>query len=208
MKCMVMKRIGVLVSAAIAACVLLPVFPVDALAQGFVTGSANTDGFSIVGWLCDIGNRLGRGNFTIIVHRDSVDGTTVAVVCNYEHFDDVVISGNTATFHSVGSCLALTDVGTLQAFTSDNTFTIVDKGEPGPDNDSVDVNLASGTGITIPGSLLVDGNFIVSPLTAGPTARDLWTLQGRLTVRAPSVALTTQPSECLREFPRPPGYAS
>ena len=46
---------------------------------------------------------------------------------------------------------------------SDNTFTIVDNGEPGAGIDSVDVNLASGTGITIPGSLLVDGNFIVSP---------------------------------------------
>jgi hypothetical protein len=113
LKCMMMKRIGVLVSAAVAACVLLPVCPVDALAQGFVTGSANTDGFSIVGWLRDIGNGLGRGDFTIIVHRDSVDGTTV--------------------------------------------------GEPGAGNDSVDVNLASGTGITIPGSRLVDGNFIVSP---------------------------------------------
>ena len=157
MKCMVMKRMSVLVSAAVATFVLLPVFPVDALAQGFVTGSANTDGFSIVGWLRDIGNGLGRGAFTIIVHRDSVDGTTVAVVCNYKRFDDVVIS--------VGSCLALTNIGTTQPFTSDNTFTIVDKGEPGPgnDNDSVDVNLASGTGITIPGSGLVDGNFIVSP---------------------------------------------
>ena len=107
MKCMVMKRMSVLVSAAVAACVLLPVFPVDALAQEFVTGSANTDGFSIVGWLRDIGNGLGRGAFTIIVHRDSVDGTTVAVVCNYKRFNDVVISverdGNTAKFHSVGS---------------------------------------------------------------------------------------------------------
>jgi hypothetical protein len=82
MQCMVMKWLGVLLSAAVAACVLLPVFPVDAVAQGFVTGSANTDGFSIVGWLRDIGNGLGRGNFTIIVHRDSVDGTTVAS----EHF--------------------------------------------------------------------------------------------------------------------------
>jgi hypothetical protein len=170
MQCMVMKRMSVLVSAAaVVAFVLLPVFPVDALAQGFVTGSANTDGFSIVGWLRDIGNGLGRGAFTIIVHRDSVDGTTVAVVCNYKRFDDVVLSvergANIATFHSVGSCLALTNIGTTQPFTSDNTFTIVDKGEPGPgnDNDSVDVNLASGTGITIPGSGLVDGNFIVSP---------------------------------------------
>jgi hypothetical protein len=162
-----MTRIGVLLSAAVAACVLLPVFPINALAQGFVTGSANTDGFSIVGWMRDIGNGRGRGDFTIVVHRDSVDGTTVAVLCNYNRFDDVVLSvrrsGNTATFHSVGSCLALTDSGTVQLFTSDNTFTIVDKGEPGPDNDSVDVNLVSGTGITIPGSLLVDGNFIVSP---------------------------------------------
>ena len=97
------------------------------------------------------------------MHRESVDGTTVAVVCNYQHFDDVVISGDTATFHSVGSCLALTNIGTAQPFTSDNTFSIVDNGEPGAGNDSVDVNLASGTGITIPGSVLVDGNFIVSP---------------------------------------------
>ena len=76
MKCIVMKRIGVLLSATVAACVLLSVLPVDALAQGFVTGSANTDGFSIVGWMRDVGNRIGRGAFTIIVHRDSVDGTT------------------------------------------------------------------------------------------------------------------------------------
>jgi hypothetical protein len=166
-KCIAMKRMGGLLSAAVAACVLLSVFNVDALAQGFVTGSANTDGFSIVGWMRDIGNGLGRGDFTIIVHRNSVDGTTVAVVCNYNRFDDVALSvtrsGNIATFHSVGSCLALTDSGTVQTFTSDNTFTIVDKGEPGPDKDSVDVNLASGTGITIPGSAPVDGNFIVSP---------------------------------------------
>ena len=61
MKCMVMKRMSVLVSAAVTAFMLMPVFPVDALAQGFVTGSANTDGFSIVGWMRDIGNRIGRG---------------------------------------------------------------------------------------------------------------------------------------------------
>jgi len=61
MKRIVIKRMSVLVSAAVAAFVLLSVFPVDALAQGFVTGSANTDGFSIVGWLRDIGNGLGRG---------------------------------------------------------------------------------------------------------------------------------------------------
>jgi hypothetical protein len=39
----------------------------------------------------------------------------------------------------------------------------VDNGEPGAGNNSVDVNLASRTGMTIPGSVLVDGNFIVHP---------------------------------------------
>ena len=162
MKRIVMKRTGLLIGA-FAAFALLAAFPVDALGQGFVTGSANTNGFSIVGSINEVGRGRGLGDFTIIVHRDSVDGTTVAVVCTYKHFDQVVISGNTATFHSVGSCQALTNIGTSQPFTSDNTFLIVDNGEPGAGNDGVDVNLASGTGITIPGSFLVNGNFIVSP---------------------------------------------
>ena len=163
MKRIVMKWIGVLVSAAFGAFALLAVFPVDALAQGFVTGSANTDGFSIVGLMRDQGNGRGKGDFTIIVHRDVVEGVTAAVVCNYKHFDDVVISGNTATFHSVGSCEVLTNSGTLQPFDSDNTFTIVDNGQPGAGTDSVDVNFLGAMGIAIPGSVLVDGNFIVSP---------------------------------------------
>ena len=132
-------------------------------AQGLVTGSANTDGFSIVGTLQVGANGKGKGDFTVIVHRDSVDGTTVAAVCQYKHFADVVISGPVATFRSVGSCFTLTSSGTRVPFTSDNTFGIVDNGEPGAGIDTVDVNLASGGGITIPGSLLVDGNFVVVP---------------------------------------------
>jgi hypothetical protein len=132
-------------------------------AQGFVTGSGNTDGFSIVGTLQATANGKGKGDFTVIVHRDLADGTTVAAQCQYKHFADVVISGNTATFRSVGSCVALTTTGARVPFTSDNTFGIVDHGEPGAGNDTVDVNLASGSGITIPGSLLVDGNFVVGP---------------------------------------------
>jgi len=132
-------------------------------AQGFVTGSANTDGFSIVGSLQVGANGKGKGDFTVIVHRDFVDGTTVAAVCQYKHFADVVISGPVATFRSVGSCYTLTSSGTRVPFTSDNTFGIVDNGEPGAGTDTIDVNLASGGGITIPGSLLVDGNFIVAP---------------------------------------------
>ena len=132
-------------------------------AQGFVTGSANTDGFSIIGSLQAAANGKGKGDFTIIVHRDSVDGTTVAAVCQYKHFADFVISGPVATFRSVGSCYTLTSSGTRVPFTSDNTFGIVDNGEPGAGIDTIDVNLASGGGITIPGSLLVDGNFIVAP---------------------------------------------
>lgn len=164
MKRIVMKWIGVLVSAAFAAFALLPVFPVDALAQGFVTGSANsTSGISIVGLVHDQGNGRGKGFFTIVVHRDVHEGNTAAVVCNYKHFDDLVISGNTATFHSVGSCKVLTISGTLQPFTSDNTFTIVDNGEPGAGLDALDVNFLGASGVAIPGDLLMEGNFIVSP---------------------------------------------
>ncbi len=132
-------------------------------AQGLVTGSANTDGFSIVGSLQLGANGKGKGDFTVIVHRDAVDGTTVAAVCKYKQFSAVVISGSVATFRSVGSCYTLTSSGTRVSFTSDNSFGIVDNGEPGAGIDSIDVNLASGGGITIPGSLLVDGNFIVAP---------------------------------------------
>lgn len=134
-----------------------------ASAQGLVTGSANTDGFSIVGSLQATANGKGKGDFTVIVHRDSVDGSTVAAVCQYRHFADVVITGSVATFRSVGSCYVLNNNGTRVPFTSDNTFGIVDNGEPGAGIDTIDVNLASGSGITIPGSLLVDGNFIVTP---------------------------------------------
>jgi hypothetical protein len=161
MKCKLTKRMTI---AAFAAGVMLPVFPAEALAQGFVTGSANTDGFSIVGTLHARGNGKGSGVFTIIVHRDTPEnGTVAAAVCEYKHFDNVVISGNVATFHSVGSCQALLTTGDTFPFTSDNTFGIVDNGTPGAGSDTVDVNGTGSTFITIPGSFLLDGNFIVSP---------------------------------------------
>jgi hypothetical protein len=145
------------------AAALLAVAPVDARAQAFVTGSANTDGFSIAGTLRDLGAGRWAGQFTIIVHRDIVDGTTVAAVCSYKNFDRVSIRGNVAVFHSLGECEAFTTAGTRQRFISDNVFGIADNGQPGAGNDTVDVNLISGTGLTIPGSFLVDGNFIVRP---------------------------------------------
>ncbi len=163
MKLHLTKWIGLLICAILAVLALRPASTVDALAQQFVTGSANTDGFSIAGLMVAGNNGKGRGDFTILAHRDTVDGATVAVICTYKHFDGVTISGNTATFHSVGQCRVLDNLGTSHSFTSDNDFTIVDNGEPGPGNDTVDVNLASGSGITIPGSTPVDGNFIVSP---------------------------------------------
>jgi hypothetical protein len=162
MKCKLTKRIKGLVIAAAVAGVMLPVLPAEALAQGFVTGSANTNGFSIVGVLHARGNGKGSGFFTIIVHRDTPEGATAAAVCEYKHFDNVVISGNVATFHSVGSCQALTTTGDIFPFTSDNTFGIVDNGTPGA-GDTVDVNGTGSSFITIPGSFLVNGNFIVSP---------------------------------------------
>lgn len=164
MKRIVMKWIGVLVSAAFAAFALLPVFPVDALAQGFVTGSGSSEsGSSILGLVHDQGNGVGKGFFTIILHRNVPEGNTAAVVCKYKEFNDLVISGNTATFHSVGSCKILTVSGTLQPFTSDNTFIIVDDGEPGAGIDALDVNFLGASGLSIPGGFLMEGNFIVSP---------------------------------------------
>jgi hypothetical protein len=148
--------------AAVAASVLLAAVPGKAWAQPFVTGSANTDGFSIVGTLRAVGAGW-AGQFTIILHRDIVDGTTVAAVCQYRNFDRVVIRLNLASFHSIGECEALTSAGGRARFISDNVFGIQDNGQPGAGNDTVDVNLISGTGLTIPGSFLVDGNFLVRP---------------------------------------------
>lgn len=153
-----------------AAILLLPAFAPGGAAQQsaaierFVTGSANTDGFTIAGRLRLTTAGKASGQFTIIVHRDSLGGETVtAVICEYNNFDGVFFNGDLASFHSVGKCKALTSTGGQQAFTSDNAFGIADHGDPGAGTDTVDVNLLSGTGVTIPGSLLVDGNFIVSP---------------------------------------------
>jgi hypothetical protein len=147
--------------AAAAAAALLSVAPVDANAQAFVTGSGSTDGFSMVGWVRDLGDGRGKGQFTIVLHRDSVDGTTVAAVCHYRNFDLVQIRDGVASFHSIGECEALSDNDRRVRFTSDNVFGIADHGQPGPGLDTIDVNIISGTGLAVPGAFLVDGNFIV-----------------------------------------------
>lgn len=136
---------------------------VEASAQAFVTGSGNTPGFSIVGRVRLLKNGLARGHFLIVVHRDAPEFANAAIVCSYNRFDDVVIAGNRATFHSVGTCVSLTTDGRSQVFTSDNVFTIVDEGEPGPGADAIDVNFLGAAGVAVPGSVLLHGNFIVSP---------------------------------------------
>ena len=156
------RSIAVLVTALCTA-LLLPAFASEAGAQSFVTGSGNTDGFSVVGWVRILSSGRVKGNFLIVVHRDEPEFTTAAAVCTYRTFDSVVISGSRATFHSIGSCVTLTTSGGRQSFTSDNTFTIVDNGAPGPGLDAIDVNFAGPSGVAVPGSLLVNGNFIVSP---------------------------------------------
>jgi hypothetical protein len=149
--------------------VLLPALVVEARAQhatavkAFVTGSGNTDGFTIFGRLRLLTDGSLKGRFTIVVHRDFIDGSNVAVYCDYTRFDSFAIDASVASFHSVGKCKALTASGGQQSFTSDNVFAIADHGQPGAGNDAVDVNLVSGSGVTIPGSTLVDGNFLVSP---------------------------------------------
>jgi len=145
------------------ALILLPAFAVEASAQAFVTGSGNTPGFSIAGYVRMLKNGLPRGQFLIVVHRDVPEFTTAAVVCSYKTFDQVVIAANRATFHSVGTCVALTTAGLRQVFTSDNVFTILDGGEPGPANDAIDVNFLGASGVAVPGSVLLHGNFIVHP---------------------------------------------
>jgi hypothetical protein len=85
------------------------------------------------------------------------------VYCDYTRFDSLIVDGDLVSFHSIGKCKALTASGGQASFTSDNAFAIADHGEPGAGNDAVDVNLLTGSGITIPGSTLVDGNFVVSP---------------------------------------------
>ena len=155
------RRIAVLGGAF--AAIVLPALAVDASAQAFVTGSANTDGFSIIGRLRILRDGTTRGNFVIIVHRDVPEGSVAAAVCTYKQFDNVVIRNNVATFHSIGACQVLTTGGGRASFTSNNTFGIVDNGVPGAGHDTVDVNFTGPSGITIPGSFLVDGNFIVSP---------------------------------------------
>src|SRR4029453_8746665 len=97
MKCNLTKRIKGLAIAAATAGGMLPVFPAEALGQGFVTGSANTNGFSIVGVLHARGNGKGSGFFTIIVHRDTPEGATAAAVCESKHFDTVVTRATGAT---------------------------------------------------------------------------------------------------------------
>ncbi len=157
------RRVASFITAVCTALLLLPTFAAEAAAQSYVTGSANTEGFSIVGWVKILNNGRVKGNFLIVVHRDEPEFTTAAAVCTYKAFDNVVINDNRATFHSVGSCVSLTTTGGRESFTSDNTFTIVDNGSPGPGVDAIDVNFAGAGGVAIPGSLLVNGNFIVVP---------------------------------------------
>jgi hypothetical protein len=148
---------------ACAAFLVLAVGAVDAAAQAFVTGSGNVPGFSIAGRLRVLKSGRARGSFLIIVHRDEPEFTTAAVVCSYREFDNVVFDNNRATFHSVGQCVALTTNGLQQSFTSDNVFSIVDNGVPGPGVDGIDVNFLGASGVAIPGGVLLHGNFIVSP---------------------------------------------
>jgi hypothetical protein len=158
------RRPALYVKGVCTALVVLAVAAGEASAQQpFVTGSGNTPGFSVTGRLRVLKNGQPRGQFLIIVHRDSPEFTTAAVVCSYREFDDVVFDGNRVRFHSVGSCVALTTGGGQQSFTSDNVFSIIDNGAPGPGADAIDVNFLGLSGVAIPGSVLLHGNFIVSP---------------------------------------------
>lgn len=143
------------------------VSPGGAGASGYLTGSGSKDGFTLAGYVDATGGGNGIGEFTVIVHRDSPDasaGTAVtSAICKYTAFDNLVLSGGTATFHSVGDCTVLRADGSQSSFPSDNTFGIVDNGSPGPGVDTVDVNFSGASGISVPGGFLNDGNFVVQP---------------------------------------------
>jgi hypothetical protein len=148
---------------ACAAMVLVGAGAADARAQSYVTGSANTDGFSLIGYVHDLGAGLSSGHFKIIVHRDEPENGMAAAICEYSRFTNVVVRGNRASFRSLGSCVGLTTAGGWFRFASDNVFGIVDNGEPGAGADTIDVNFLGAGGVAVPGSLLVNGNFIVHP---------------------------------------------
>jgi hypothetical protein len=101
------------------------------------------------------------GHFMIVVHRDTPENGFAAAVCEYTKFTNVSIANGLARFRSVGACLGLTTNGGLVGFQSDNLFAITDNGDPGAGVDSVDVNFVGAGGVAVPGSLLVNGNFIV-----------------------------------------------
>jgi hypothetical protein len=141
----------------------LPVLPAEAGGiLAFVTGGGTKDQFSFAGRVILTSRESAKGHFVIIVHHDVPDGNNVAATCVYKKFDQVTISGNTASFHSVGKCTLLVNDGSKVKFTSDNVFGIVDNGEPGTGTDTIDVNFLGPSGIAIPGGFLSGGNFVVS----------------------------------------------
>jgi hypothetical protein len=141
----------------------LPVVPADAGGTlGFVTGGGTKDQFSFVGRVYLTSREAAKGHFVILIHPDVPDGSTVAVTCVYRDFDSVTISGNTASFHSVGKCKVLLTDGSTAKFTSDNVFGITDNGQPGAGTDTIDVNFLGASGIAIPGGFLSGGNFVIS----------------------------------------------
>jgi hypothetical protein len=158
------KTVTAAVRIACAAVVLVAASAADAWAQPrYVTGSANTEGFSLVGYVHQLGGGFGAGRFMIIVHRDTPENGAAAHVCEYTKFTNVSIANGVARFRSVGSCIGLTTTGGLIAWTSDNVFGIADNGDPGAGVDTVDVNFLGAGGVAVPGSLLLHGNFIVRP---------------------------------------------
>jgi hypothetical protein len=152
---------------------LLPVLPVDAAnTAGFATGGGTKDQFSFAGRVYLTGNGTPKGHFVILEHFNVPDGTSAAATCTYRTFDQVTISGNHASFHSVGKCKVLLTDGSTSVFTSDNVFSITDNGEPGAGTDIIDVNFLGPGGISIPGGVLSSGNFIITaPGPAGTPRR-------------------------------------
>jgi hypothetical protein len=142
---------------------LLAVLPaVAGGTNGFVTGGGTKDQFSFAGRVYLTRSGAPKGHFIIIEHFNTPDGTSAAATCTYRSFDNVTISGNHASFHSVGKCkVYVTDGSTLQ-FNSDNVFSITDNGQPGNGVDVIDVNFLGASGIAIPGGVLSSGNFIVT----------------------------------------------
>lgn len=123
-----------------------------------VTGAGQRQAFSFGGSVRLAGNKA-TGEFVLVAHPLSPASTTVSVACRYRKFNQVSITGTTATFRGMGKCSRLLTSGEIENFEAVNVFQIVDN----PAGDQIDVNFEGASGLAIPAGALDFGDFTVTP---------------------------------------------